>query len=100
MGYDRLQFIENIESIKGITIIRDEECEGIRSRVYEGLRGISVIIDITDLDEDVTEGEGRGNLTKLGLEYLIPIFFPTKQLINDVEEVEVEVENQNEESRI
>ncbi len=78
MGYDRLQFVENIESIQGINFIRQDSYDGIAVRVYEGLPKHIVVIDYSDIDEDVTEDEGTGILNKLGLNYLVTVFFPPR----------------------
>jgi hypothetical protein len=77
MTYGTFVFIEIVESIKGILFIRAEEREDVKIRVYQGLTGKTVIIDVSD--EDIVTEQGKGYLRQLGLEYLIPSMFPASE---------------------
>ncbi|SFQ55706.1 hypothetical protein [Parafilimonas terrae] len=75
---DTYLFIEIIESVSGITFIRDDVFEDVKVRIYEGLNGRMVIIDVSD--EDITTRTCMSHLTKLGIEYLIKALFPKEDL--------------------
>jgi len=74
--YDRELFLQLIESYQGIKYLRNDNLDDISAQFYEGLTGKCVMIDITDLSDDILYSEGVGYLTELGLSYLIPRLFP------------------------
>jgi|GEM_PF-2524750 hypothetical protein len=74
MNYDTHLFIEIIESIQGIVYLREEVEEDIRLRLYSGLNGKLVKIDVSD--EDMYDNTAKGHLDLLGLIHLIPAMFP------------------------
>ena len=74
MNYDTLLFCEIIESVQGIQFIRNSELDGCMVRVYQGLSGKTVFIDVSD--EDITASTGRNYQIQLGLDHLIQALFP------------------------
>ena len=74
MNYDLCLFTEIIESIEGITLLRDDYAEGISAKFYSGRNGKLVIIDTTD--EYASDDTYKGHLRCLGCEDLIEAMFP------------------------
>jgi len=75
MEYDRVLFVEIIESLQGIQFIRDDNSRPpMKAKLYEGRNGRLVIIEMSD--ESIDEYEGKGILIKLGAADLIPAMFP------------------------
>ena len=74
MNYDTSLFIEIIESINGVTYLRQSDDLEVHIRFYQGLKGNLVTIDCSY--EDITPNEGVAYLRQLGVEHLIPALFP------------------------
>lgn len=74
MTYDTGLFIDIIEGIPNIIPRGSDHKNGVHVRFYIGLKGRLVIIDTSH--EEITDDMGRGYLTELGLEHLIPMLFP------------------------
>ncbi len=74
MNYDLCLFIDIVESIQGVTFLRDESTDGISAKLYQGVNGRLVIIDITD--DEASDDTYKGHLRNLGCEYLIDSMFP------------------------
>ena len=75
--YPLTTFIETLDDLPQIKYLRTEEYDGIRAMVYEGVGGNAVIIDITEMEEDIEDDVAKGHLTQLGVSYLIDALFPT-----------------------
>lgn len=73
MNYTANIFCELIESVQGITFLRQEEKEGLFFRFYQGYRGL-VMIDFDD--DNFTDSTGQGYLRQLGLEHLTLSMYP------------------------
>lgn len=69
-------FCELIEDLPDITFLRDKNENGISAKVYMGKKGLPVIVDITDSEDEVDYPEGRGYLFELGYEELMDVMFP------------------------
>src|SRR5688572_28353786 len=78
MIYPILVFIETIESIQGIKFIRDAIEGAVKVKVYEGLNGKLVMIDMTE--EDIEEDLGSIYLEQLGLSEYIEAMFPQERV--------------------
>ena len=73
MNYDTGLFIDIVESIAGIQFLTQDENYGVIVRFYIGLKGNTVMIDVTD--EDMDDDSAKGNLISLGLDHLIDALF-------------------------
>lgn len=67
-------FIEIIESNLLIKFLRSDYIDDVHLRFYQGLKGNKVTIDTSE--EDISERLACAYLTQLGLDDLIPNFFP------------------------
>lgn len=77
MEQDLYIFIETIESIPGITYLRQDMHSGFTVRFYQGLKGNLVPIDASD--EDIPSDVAIAYLKELGLDDLIYSMFPDCQ---------------------
>jgi hypothetical protein len=93
MGYDVLLFCEIIESIQGITLLRQGEKNATKVRFYQGLKGTLVAIDVTD--EDMPTDLAKIYMEQLGIRDLIPSIFPPKPTEKIIPLVEESVGNAN-----
>ena len=74
--YDRGLFLEVIGSFPAIIHLRSADYNGIHSQFYQGLSGNVVMVDTSDLDDDITFSEGSGLLKQLGIGDLVDTLFP------------------------
>ena len=74
--HNRFLFTDLITNTQGITPLRRDNQDDIVVEWFMGLNGNAVMIDITDMDDDIDYLEGSGYLRELGLSDLIDGLFP------------------------
>jgi len=88
-------FIDTIESIPGIIFLRDEKHDGVTVKMYQGLLGNLVMIDMTE--EDIEEDLGTIYLQQLGLDEYVEALFPKERnQPRETENVDVSAEGGSE----
>lgn len=74
MTYDTQLFIEIIESVQDVILLRQEYTNGFHIHYYQGRGGRLCVIDTTD--EFITEMTAKAHLHELGLQDLVSDLFP------------------------
>jgi hypothetical protein len=74
VSYPTHIFIETLGDSQHVKFLRNEREGDVTAAVFESVDGRAVFIDTSE--DDIYEIEGRQYLRQLGLDYLIPSFFP------------------------
>lgn len=76
-NYTTAFFIEFLEDLgPQIRYLRSQEEDGIKVMVFQGCYGNAVLIDVTDLEDEIDEDVAKGYLKELGLHTFIENLFP------------------------
>lgn len=76
-------FIDIIETFEGVRCIGHSNVGNTHARKYIGLNGRLVIIDTTDLEDDIPDDIAIGYLKSLGLEHLKQTLYPDFKSSNE-----------------
>lgn len=79
--YNRDYFVDLLHNTQGIVFLREGEEFGVKTIWFNGITGNTVMIDITDMEDDIDRLEGKGILKLLGLsDWVDKLFCPIQEV--------------------